>query len=289
MLRGNTQGNGMLYKYRSLPERSKHKCIHPEEESYDKRILTHNEIYFASSEQFNDPFDCRVIPEFDEQYQTQNLEWFNTTLKFESPKWLITPVKVSGDMAEINLTGDNPEVQAYFKKQFIKVCADNFGILSLSSHRDNILMWSHYADSHNGFCVGFKKDKLENFFDNRSDSTGRGTKEIRVFKIKYEEKYPAIVPATMDRLDNLVGPLVVKHSGWAYEQEYRGILLKGTRETVVLDDGIIAEVILGCEMKQECQDEIIKILLERPSKVKLYQAKQVDNHFALEFEEITYG
>jgi hypothetical protein len=30
-----------------------------------------------------------------------------------------------------------------------------FGILSLTPHIDNYLMWSHYGDSHTGFCVEF--------------------------------------------------------------------------------------------------------------------------------------
>ncbi len=29
---------------------------------YNKRTLTHNEIYFAKPSQFNDPFDCRITP-----------------------------------------------------------------------------------------------------------------------------------------------------------------------------------------------------------------------------------
>ncbi|MBV9575704.1 MAG: DUF2971 domain-containing protein [Gammaproteobacteria bacterium] len=37
---------------------------------------------------------------------------------------------------------------------------NQLGILSLSSCNDSILMWSHYADFHKGFCIGFKTNSL---------------------------------------------------------------------------------------------------------------------------------
>lgn len=37
---------------------------------------------------------------------------------------------------------------------------NQLGILSLSSCNDSILTWSHYADLHIGFCIGFKTNNL---------------------------------------------------------------------------------------------------------------------------------
>lgn len=39
---------------------------------------------------------------------------------------------------------------------------NNLGILSLSKTKNNLLMWSHYADSHKGFVIGF--DETHDFF-----------------------------------------------------------------------------------------------------------------------------
>ena len=36
----------------------------------------------------------------------------------------------------------------------------NSAILSLSRTNDNLLMWSHYAKSHYGFCFGFNHSKI---------------------------------------------------------------------------------------------------------------------------------
>ena len=43
----------VLYKYRVW------------EHDYHKRILTEDEIYFASSADFNDPFDCAIPIRYD--------------------------------------------------------------------------------------------------------------------------------------------------------------------------------------------------------------------------------
>jgi len=34
------------------------------------------------------------------------------------------------------------------------------GIIALSSRWDSILMWSHYANNHKGYCIGFDSKKL---------------------------------------------------------------------------------------------------------------------------------
>lgn len=42
----------ILYKYRNWKD------------DYHKGLLTHNEIYFASPKDFNDPYDCRITERF---------------------------------------------------------------------------------------------------------------------------------------------------------------------------------------------------------------------------------
>jgi hypothetical protein len=39
---------------------------------------------------------------------------------------------------------------------FIEDIRQNFGILSVSKERSDLLMWSHYCDSHKGLVVGFE-------------------------------------------------------------------------------------------------------------------------------------
>ncbi|WP_205631947.1 DUF2971 domain-containing protein, partial [Aliivibrio fischeri] len=41
----------------------------------------------------------------------------------------------------------------------------NYGIISLTETKDNLLMWSHYANEHNGFVVEF--DARHEFFTSK--------------------------------------------------------------------------------------------------------------------------
>lgn len=38
---------------------------------------------------------------------------------------------------------------------------DSMGVVCLSEHGDDILMWSHYSDGHQGFCLEFDRERLE--------------------------------------------------------------------------------------------------------------------------------
>ena len=73
----------VLYKYRMWQDPSK-------KEQYQRKILTDNEIYLSSAEQFNDPFDCSLpfryketdlTPEnlFNKLYEVGRIMWPNLT------------------------------------------------------------------------------------------------------------------------------------------------------------------------------------------------------------------
>lgn len=64
-----------LYKYREFDNKNKNM-------EWIQRIFTHNELYFPSPQQFNDPFDCRVQASF----EASDDDWENY-LKDRHPEW----------------------------------------------------------------------------------------------------------------------------------------------------------------------------------------------------------
>ncbi|MBT2620300.1 DUF2971 domain-containing protein [Chryseobacterium sp. ISL-6] len=67
----------------------------------------------------------------------------------------------------INVT--NSKIQGYLKmmnigknhyEKYVENVNRNFGIYSLTTKNSNLLMWSHYGNSHKGFCIGFNTEKL---------------------------------------------------------------------------------------------------------------------------------
>lgn len=96
------------------------------------------------------------------------------------------------------------------------------GILCLTEHPDNHLMWSHYADSHRGIVLEF--DAAHPFFDQRTFAED----EFRCLKrVTYAEARPSVT-----LFDPIADPALVlanvaqesfytKGLHWEYEAEWR--------------------------------------------------------------------
>ena len=100
------------------------------------------------------------------------------------------------------------------QKDRIIVFHDNIvsqlGFACFSSSPYSTLMWSHYADSHKGFCLEF--DRISNLRSNLCD------------KITYTDEVTlksSIIEFIEDPLQFLKTNLYVKHGDWSYEREWR--------------------------------------------------------------------
>ncbi len=107
-------------------------------------------------------------------------------------------------------------------------------ILSLTSHPDNALMWSHYGNSNNGICLEYPIDVLKNFTLNQNQKTIN--KECRAFitKVNYVEQTPKVkyisylnylVTKEIAFLITELMQLSFKNEIWSYEDEYRVIFI----------------------------------------------------------------
>lgn len=65
----------------------------------------------------------------------------------------------------------------------IKNSVQNTGVICFSSSKNNILLWSHYANGHTGFAVGFDTQKL-------TKAVGELKLESFIKEIFYTDTYP---------------------------------------------------------------------------------------------------
>lgn len=111
------------------------------------------------------------------------------------------------------------------------------GLVCLTEKPDNLLMWAHYAQSHQGFVVGF--DTTHAFFAKSEDGTG-------LWKVQYRDTRPSLPKETVELEllrqpkfnpegiqialvgDDMFSPETstedyrfVKSIDWQYEQEWR--------------------------------------------------------------------
>ncbi len=101
-------------------------------------------------------------------------------------------------------------VKEEFSKENRILCVNN--ATAIETHGD-ILMWSHYANSHKGIKITFDTDKI-------------GWTKLKIDRVLYSEHRVMLDPIKIDKgdptaMDEFKRELIVKSPGWKYEQEYR--------------------------------------------------------------------
>lgn len=170
----------------------------------------------------------------------------------------------------------------YIMKDTFEDIKSKFGLLSLSSKKNDLLMWSHYANSHQGIVIGFNKNH-EYFKQNKSVKDYEGLLKI----VKYKHKKPKVY--LLDDREFLF----TKSNHWKYENEYRVIkklenLIK-VGDTLYVDKfpkNLISSVIFGLKISKEHKQKILDILGKTNISIKIFDTKINSEEYKLDFEEI---
>jgi len=157
-----------------------------------------------------------------------------------------------------------------------KSVEENFGIISLTEFKDDIQMWSHYSNSHKGFCIGFKSEKL---FFNQYDRFGIGG------KVCYVKDMPIILP-TEDPIEQFTKILYTKFEKWRYEQEYRLTKFNAADKVVHFHPDEVSEIIIGYSANDSDTQSIISICKCNFPGTPVFKTKQKRLDFKLVFEQI---
>ncbi len=271
------------YKFRSWKDNN----IQYPEIDYHKRLLTHNEIYFASLGSFNDPFDCKIQLVFDDdnRFRGKVIEYFVSQFPNKSKE-------------EIESNLKNWKVPQQIIKTFIKSYEDHnksIGIFCLTGNYKHILLWSHYADSHKGYCIEYD---LEIMRDNLADNYVTSNLSFLECQVKYMEEMPVVSLSELYdfietneliKKEEIVDKQYSSKSNiWQYEDEIRFITLGVPNNTQKISREAITKVIFGCEMEMKHKAEIIEELKSYNIKPRLELAIKSRHSYGLDFETIEY-
>lgn len=153
------------------------------------------------------------------------------------------------------------------------------GALSLSEICDHELMWSHYANEHRGYVIGF--DSNHQFF-NQKITADDELRHLR--KIDYRDKPPVI------NLMNASGADIffVKSKKWEYEAEWRMLMPLSDSSMVIEKQPYpihlfefpiesVSEIILGARISER-DKSVIQVLMsdKKFAHIKSCQA-ELDN------------
>ena len=193
------------------------------------------------------------------------------------------PEKIDGSIASV------------FKKKWNEL----FGIFCLSEKYDNLIMWAHYAQNHEGFVLGINYEDPF-FFQKRSDYDALRTLK----KVNYRENRPEITffntKMTDSELANYLieNILLTKSNHWASEDEWRIIFsLKDADKVIDHDDGksylfkfppnILTSIYFGVRIKDKLRNDIIQITEELGNPIKMYQAILDPRKYLLDFKPLS--
>ena len=144
-------------------------------------ILEKSRLYCPAPSQLNDPFDCIVK---------------------------LAPVNGEREIDFQGRTDREAGIQGRIDRQA--------GVLSFSKRKDNVPLWSHYANHHRGLCLEFNikewtKDKVQ--YHHHLD------------KVQYSisRQFVTLSPEEQSTTETLKKIVFTKHNNWRYENEWRMI------------------------------------------------------------------
>lgn len=216
------------------------------------RILSDDELYYGNYRALNDPFELA----------------FEVEIRYRADSKKITPQFIERAKKAIK---DNIEscIQA------------SLGLLSLTERNDDILMWSHYSESHSGFCLEFDSS----IFD--PELLKQVTYSDDVYRVQCrvdDQEQGVVVPVDTD--EYLIGICNTKKIDWQYEKEWRDV--RKQSGAYKFDPSGLTGLILGYKIPEEKKEILFDVLAKRrrrlggaPS-VHIYEARLRTGHYGLD-------
>jgi hypothetical protein len=249
-----------LYKYGSITGRS-------------ETVFSTPTLWLASPATLNDPFECRPWLTF-EGSRDEIVESLARGIRAQNP--MIPPFEANAHAVSIWLEGRHrdPKTWENFRADLTSKFAHGIGLYCLSETCENILMWSHYAAQHQGYCLQFEWKETAPFFGYAQ-------------QVKYAEEFPIVDVYKTSPEKQLDLIFLTKYVGWDYEREWRIIdhdTGPGLRQYAA---ELLTGVVFGLRMSDEHKAQIRNWTSSRGHPVRFYQAVQDSRKFAINIEELS--
>jgi hypothetical protein len=238
--------------------------------------LKNAQVYFNTPASFNDPFDGSVLEASVILTDRNVVELYKRYLQNKNQ---IIDIEVNSikDIPQKDIDQIHISFEKVLKHQQLEILNER-GCTCFSEVKDNILLWSHYADGHKGICLEF---------DTSFPLFGK------VKEVKYSQKFPSMDPIKMlfgnrDEIsEEWLKPLCTKYECWGYEKEWRVF-----HEKPNIEYGYSVEalklVYFGLSVNHADLEIVCLALLGQSKDVKFYRACKDTSKYSLSFEELIY-
>ena len=207
---------------------------------YSLADLINNEITVSPSKNMNDPFDSII-----------NL-------------W--------GTKELLEITCKEPKHIKNLSRSFDYFRIRSFCNGNTTRALKNILMWSHYADEHRGYCIKYKLSK--HFIKQKENDS---FEHMFLKPIIYRKDEDMVDISEMKTINTDLA-FATKHESWGYENEVRLIVYNPNKEDafygIPLDkDSCIEAIYFGCRCEQKTINTIKNLFSKTDTPPKFYQMK----------------
>jgi len=241
--------NMKLYQYRRFDE-------HTEEN------LVNNQLYLSKVNNANDPFEGACVYSIKDDLVKKFIMEV-TKVEINNREFRLTPAdRITEEHLIQGISNNNRE--NLFEK---------YGITCLSEVNDSHLMWGHYADKHNGYCLEFEFDSIIEGLN----------------KVKYVERpYTINIHSEEDMTpakhkEQVKEILYRKHASWKYEMEWR--ICDEVEKIVNYNFDCIKAVYFGFKTTPQNASKVINATKHIPS-IKYFAQELKINEYKMGFKEL---
>ncbi len=257
-----------LFRYQRVdlgdPERSEKRL---------RSVLIDSQLYFSTPIQLNDPFDSKITFDYkaSEDKKKIKLKELYRARYPDAPAY-----EVNKKVREVIKQKKHLHMDSFGDQNAYN---EKFGICCFTKKNNNILMWSHYADSHKGICYIFNHKKNDMFWGSAHE-------------IKYRNKYPFFKYYYFNTEEVIVDILLTKYIDWKYEEEWRLVAFpKQINQAkqpglIPFDSTSLLGVILGAKISDKDKNLVFKVNEERKKPVQIYQARTILEKYQIAIEEV---
>jgi hypothetical protein len=279
-----------------------------------KIVLATSRIRWSSPRLFNDPFDCyfSLEPKVDlAAIKNEHRDRFlDVIFQEQEPAFvlgnpLVSQIRELRKMAQREtreemarrfdiiypITVKFVEALSREERKIWEGQSRDYRLFCVCEINDNLLLWSHYTACHTG--VAFQFECIKEF----------DVPLLAALPVTYADDVPGVVEDKEDLIEYSLGLrgvepppnlwkrlVTMKARCWEYEKEWRVITLSSAHGDGYDDWRFvpqeISKVFLGCRMRHEDKEDILRLLTGQFRHVEVYQAKQNPIMYRLDFERV---
>jgi len=230
-----------------------------------RRLLVHSELYFTSSSTFNDPLDCRIS--FDFNSSTLKIEQY---WRKETKDYSLNAKARKKRIKELIKESRTAVGEEKFNSRLFGALS-NFGIVCASDRADSTLMWSYYAESHQGIILRFNVSR---------ELTPAFRNAVVPIRVHYSQDFPRVKFYEASTEQKVFAMIGTKAEAWKHEREWR--LVTRSHGYFRVPSTIVDGVILGLHTSANHEYQIRKWVAERKSPTELFRMRNRKDSFILE-------